>query len=205
MKDLWKDRWNERYSTGEFIYGKEPNKFFAEELKKIIPGKILLLGEGEGRNAVYAATLGWNVDAVDQSEMGRKKAMLLSSGRKVEINYVVEDLSSYVPKQNYYDISVFIFIHLEEKLRNIVFKNAVDSLKPGGKIIFEAFEKDQLKYNSGGPKDVELLYSLEDIAEIFIDLEFEKFSKEIIILDEGPLHQGEAEVIRFIGRKNGKL
>ena len=199
MKDLWKDRWNERYSTGEFIYGKEPNNFFKEELNKLSPGKILLLGEGEGRNAVYAATLGWKVDAVDQSEMGRKKAMLLSSERKVEINYIVYDIFSYMPKQNHYDAAVFIFIHLEEKLRSVVFKNTVDSLKPGGKIIFEAFEKDQLKYDSGGPKDEELLYSLEDIAEKFIDLEFEKFSKENIYLDEGPLHKGEAEVIRFVG------
>ena len=202
MKDLWKDRWNERYSTGEFIYGKEPNNFFKEELNKLSPGKILLLGEGEGRNAVYAATLGWKVDAVDQSEMGRKKAMLLSSERKVEINYIVYDIFSYMPKQNHYDAAVFIFIHLEEKLRSVVFKNTVDSLKPGGKIIFEAFEKDQLKYNSGGPKDEELLYSLEDIAEIFIDLEFEIFSKENINLDEGPLHQGEASVVRFVGEKH---
>jgi SAM-dependent methyltransferase len=202
MKDLWKDRWNERYSTGEFIYGKEPNRFFAEELKKLIPGKILLLGEGEGRNAVYAATLGWNVDAVDQSEMGRKKAMLLSSERKVEINYIVEDISSYMPKQNHYDAAAFIFVHLEEKLRSTVFKNTVNSLKRGGKIIFEAFEKDQLKYNSGGPKDEGLLYSLEDIAEKFIDLEFEKFSKENVNLDEGQLHQGEASVIRFVGEKH---
>jgi SAM-dependent methyltransferase len=199
MKDQWKDRWNERYSTDEFIYGKEPNNFFKEELKKLSPGKVLMFGEGEGRNAVYAASLGWSVDAIDQSEAGKAKATQLSSERKVKINYYVEDLSSYIPKQNHYDAAVFIFLHIEEKLRSLVFKNAIDSLRPGGKIILEAFEKDQLKYDSGGPKDEELLYSLEDIAEKFIDLEFEKFSKENIYLDEGPLHKGEAEVIRFVG------
>ena len=202
MKDQWKDRWNERYSTSEFIYGKEPNKFFKEEIKKITPGNILMLGEGEGRNAVYAASLGWNVDAIDQSEAGKAKAMQLSSERKVKINYHVEDLSSYIPKQNHYDAAVFIFLHIEEKLRSLVLKNAIDSLRPGGKIILEIFEKDQLNYNSGGPKDEELLYSLEDIAERFIDLEFEKFSKENIDIDECPLHQGEASVVRFVGEKH---
>ncbi|MCX6175121.1 MAG: class I SAM-dependent methyltransferase [Ignavibacteriales bacterium] len=202
MKDQWKDHWNDRYSTSEFIYGKEPNRFFEEELNKLNPGKILFLGEGEGRNAVYAASLGWSVDAVDQSETGKMKAMQLSSERKVKINYYVEDLYSYKPKQNHYDAAVFIFLHLEESLRSIVFKKAIDSLKPGGKIILEVFEKDQIKYDSGGPKDETLLYSLENISEELIELCFEKFSKEIIILDEGKYHQGKASVIRFVGEKH---
>ena len=201
MQDSWKVHWNNRYSTAEFIYGKKPNKFFEEEIKKLKPGKILLLGEGEGRNAVHAAVLGWDVDAVDQSEEGKAKAMQLSSERKVKINYHVDDLYSYTPKQNYYDAAVFIFIHLEESLRSLVFKKAIDSLKSGGKIILEVFEKDQIKYDSGGPKDEALLYSLEDISEEFIELDFDKFSKEIITLDEGKYHQGKAAVIRFVGEK----
>lgn len=202
MKEQWKDHWNDRYSTSEYIYGKEPNKFFEEEINKLNPGKILFLGEGEGRNAVYAASLGWSVDAVDQSETGKMKALKLSLERKVKINYYVEDLYSYKPKPNCYDAAVFIFLHLEEGLRNLVFKKTIDSLKPGGKIILEVFEKDQIKYDSGGPKDEALLYSLEDISEEFIVLDFEKFSKEIVILDEGKYHQGKAAVIRFVGEKN---
>ena len=202
MKDQWKEHWNDRYLKDEFIYGKEPNKFFEEEVNKLNPGKILMLGEGEGRNAVYAASLGWIVDAVDQSQTGKAKAMQLSSERKVKINYYVEDLYSFTPKLNYYDAAVFIFLHLEESLRSLVFKKAIDSLKPGGKIILEVFEKDQIKYDSGGPKDEELLYSLEDICEELIELDFEKFSKEIVILDEGKYHQGKASVIRFVGEKH---
>ncbi len=202
MREQWRDKWNERYSESEFIYGKKPNKFFEEEINKLKPGKLLVLGEGEGRNAVHAALLGWDVDAVDQSEAGKAKATQLSSERKVKINYHVEDLSSYAPKQNYYDAAAFIFLHLEENLRSIVFKKAIDSLKHGGKIIIEVFEKDQIKYDSGGPKDEALLYSLEDVSEEFIELDFEKFSKEIITLDEGKYHQGKASVIRFVGEKH---
>ncbi len=201
MKNQWKEQWNDRYSKEEFIYGKEPNKFFEEEVNKLNPGKILMLGEGEGRNAVYAASLGWNVDAVDQSEAGKIKAMQLSSERKVNINYYVEDLYSYTPKQNHYDAAAFIFLHLEESLRSIVFKKAIDSLKPGGKIIFEAFEKEQIKNNSGGPKSIELLYLLKDVIEDFIDLDFEKLAKEKIVLNEGKGHEGEGVVIRFVGVK----
>ena len=201
MKDQWQDKWNDRFSKDEFIYGKEPNRFLKEEIKKLEPGKILFLGEGEGRNSVYAATLGWKVDAVDYSDAAKAKTEKLSLEKKVSINYHVEDLFSYSPKQNYYDAVAIIYIHFEEELREILFKKAVDSLKSGGKIILEVFEKNQIKYTSGGPKETELLYSLEDIAENLIDLEFEKFSKENIDLDEGPLHQGKAEVIRFVGIK----
>ena len=201
MREQWRDKWNERYSESEFIYGKKPNKFFEEEINKLKPGKLLVLGEGEGRNAVHAALLGWDVDAVDQSEAGKAKATQLSSERKVKINYHVEDLSSYAPKQNYYDAAAFIFLHLEENLRSIVFKKAIDSLKPGGKIIFEAFEKEQIKNNSGGPKSIELLYLLKDVIEDFIDLDFEKLAKEKIVLNEGKGHEGEGVVIRFVGVK----
>ncbi|MBA4406606.1 SAM-dependent methyltransferase [bacterium] len=195
------DSWNARYSAAEFIYGTEPNQFLKYELSKIVPGKILFLGEGEGRNAVYAATLGWDVDAVDYSSSGKAKAEILAVEKNVKISYSVEDLSIYIPKQNYYDVVVLIYLHLEEELRERVHQNALMSLNPGGKIIFEAFEKEQLKNDSGGPKNMELLYSLQDIIEDFICLEFEKLSKEIIELNEGEYHKGKAVVIRFTGKK----
>ncbi len=193
--------WDTRYAGAEFIYGTEPNEFLKYELSKITPGKILFLGEGEGRNAVYAATLGWDVDAVDYSASGKIKAESLAAEKDVKINYFVADLSTYTPEQNYYNAVVLIYLHLEEELRGKVHQNAMASLKSGGKIIFEVFEKEQIKNNSGGPKSIELLYSLHDIVEDFIDLEFEKFSKEKIFLNEGKGHEGEAVVIRFIGVK----
>lgn len=195
------ESWNARYSAAEFIYGTEPNQFLKDELSKTTPGKILFLGEGEGRNAVYAASLGWDVDAVDFSASGKVKAVKLASEIKVKINYMVENLSDFIPEENHYNAVVLIYLHLEEELREKVHQNALASLKAGGKIIFEAFEKEQIKNNSGGPKSIELLYSLHDIVEDFIDLDFEKFSKEKIFLTEGKGHKGEGVVIRFVGRK----
>lgn len=197
-----KEQWNERYSAKEYKYGKEPNIFFKEELKKIKPGRILLIGEGEGRNAVYAASVGWTVDAIDYSEEGKRKAMKLADEAGVKINYEVMDLANFEPENNFYDVVGIIFIHVEEKLRGRLFNKLINSLKSGGRIIFECFEKDQLKYESGGPKDPELLYSLEEAVPLFIDLEFEKLSKEKVFLSEGEGHYGEGMVIRFVGIKH---
>ncbi|MEW6702425.1 MAG: class I SAM-dependent methyltransferase [Bacteroidota bacterium] len=194
--------WNKRYSESKYIYGKKPNQFLKEELSLLPAGRILFLGEGEGRNAVYAAAHGWYVDAVDFSKTGKEKAEKLAAEHGVKINYSIEDLSQFTPQQNFYDAAALIFIHLNDELRSAVNKKAIAALKPGGKIILEVFEKDQIKNESGGPKDEELLYSLEDVINDFIELDFEKFAKETIELNEGEYHKGKAAVIRFVGVKN---
>lgn len=194
--------WNKRYAEDEYAYGKKPNEFLKGELEQLQPGKILFLGEGEGRNSIYAATLGWDVDAVDASSEGKKKADKLAEENHVKINYAVGDLADYLCKQNYYDAVALIFLHLEEPLRNKVYRMATDALKSGGRIILESFDQDQLKFDSGGPREAERLYSLEDIVNDFIDLDFVKMSKEIVELDEGKFHEGKGSVVRFVGIKN---
>jgi len=98
MKHLW----NERFAKEEYAYGKEPNQFFKEEIDKLNPGRLLLFGEGEGRNGIYAAKLGWEVDAVDWSDAAKNKAEKLADDNNVKINYTVADVSDYNPKENYY-------------------------------------------------------------------------------------------------------
>ncbi len=193
--------WNERYSKEEYAYGKSPNKFFETELEKLTPGKLLLPGEGEGRNAVFAASIGWEVEAVDQSEAGKKKALKLAEERNTKINYLLDDITTFSPKENYYDVVGLVFVHLPEELRKPFYKKLIASLKPGGKLILETFEKEQANKNSGGPKEPEQLQSLEEVIEDFIALEFVTLSKEIIQLNEGLYHKGESSVIRFVGSK----
>lgn len=193
--------WNKRYSETEYVYGKSPNEFLKGELNQLQPGKILFLGEGEGRNSVYAAMLGWEVDAVDASSEGKKKAEMLAEEQHVKINYMVNDLASYSCRQNYYDAVALIFLHLEEPLRNKVYRMAIEALKSGGRIILESFDKEQLNYNSGGPKEEELLYSLEEIVNDFVELNFAKLTKEIVELKEGKYHEGKGSVVRFVGIK----
>lgn len=197
-----KDFWNERYADKNFIYGTEPNVFFKEQILKLNSGKALFLGEGEGRNAVHAATLGWLVDAVDFSSSAKEKAFKLAEKKNVKINYEVCDLKEYEYSENFYDIVVMIFIHLPLDIRLNVFNKAIDSLKRGGKLIVEAFSKQQIKYNSGGPRSLDLLYSEEDLLLLSNGLKIELFEIKEIDLSEGEYHKGVANVVRLVSIKN---
>lgn len=195
------DKWNERFSEEGYAYGKEPNTFFKEEIDKLKPGRLLLVAEGEGRNAVYAAAHGWQVDAFDYSQAAKEKALRLAGEHNVSINYTVQDLEDFSPREDYYDCAAIIYMHLPEELRSRVNEKIIASLKKEGRLIMEVFDKDQIERTSGGPKDPELLYSLEDIVNEFSTLDFLQLSKEVINLSEGKYHQGEAVVIRFTGTK----
>jgi 2-polyprenyl-3-methyl-5-hydroxy-6-metoxy-1,4-benzoquinol methylase len=196
-----KEHWNERYSASEYIYGTEPNAWLAEKLALLQPGKILFPAEGEGRNAVFAASLGWNVHAFDQSEEGMKKALRLASEKGVSIQYSLGDLTDYNAEPRKFDAIALIFVHTPIEIRQAVHQRLLSFLKPGGHLILEAFTKQQIKNTSGGPRTELLLYEPAYIAEDFKTLEFIEFSEATTVLDEGPLHQGEAFVIRLFATK----
>jgi SAM-dependent methyltransferase len=193
--------WNQRFSADEFTYGTEPNIFYKESIEKLSPGKILLVGEGEGRNSVYAAKLGWNVDAIDFSSTARGKALKLAAKNNVTINYRIESLDLFFPHNNYYDAVGVIFVHLEPGLRNEVHQRLSDSLISGGRIIMEVFSKSQLGKSTGGPQDINMLYSIEDITKSFPHLKSEYLIEQNVYLSEGKHHSGEGSVVRFIGQK----
>jgi len=193
--------WDERFSTDEYIYGTEPNKFFREQLDKLPPGKILLLGEGEGRNAVYAAKSGWLVHAVDYSKVAKHKALNLAKYSGATIKYDVQEIQNYFPYKNFYDAAAIIFFHLNSLERKMLHHKLIDALAPEGIVIFEVYEKDQLGKTSGGPQSSEMLYSLDEIKNDFSELQTIFLKKENIILDEGNKHTGEASIIRYIGKK----
>jgi SAM-dependent methyltransferase len=193
--------WDERFSSEEYIYGTSPNKFFREQLDKLTPGKILLIGEGEGRNSVYAAKNGWGVDAVDYSSVARDKALNLAKISGVSINYDVQKIQNFFPVKNFYDTAAIIFVHLNPFERKTLHRKIIDALTPQGIVIFEVYEKDQLGKTSGGPQNSEMLYSLDEIKGDFAELDTILLKKENIILDEGDKHKGEASIIRYVGKK----
>jgi len=202
MTDFKSKFWDERYSSEEYAYGKKPNHYFKEQIDKIsVPGKILLPGEGEGRNAVYAAKLGWKVDAFDQSSVARLKALKLAEEYNVKINYSNVDLAMFNPQKNYYDCAAIVFVHLPPDIRSEFHKKIVDSIKPNGKIILELFSKNQFGKISGGPQDLIMLSSIEEIEKDFKQLKPILLKEENIFLDEGEKHNGQASVIRFVAVK----
>lgn len=197
MKELW----NQRYKEVDYAYGKEPNAFFKNELDKLEKGKILLPGDGDGRNGIYAAKLGWEVTSIDYSEEAIKKSHSFSNKENVKIEYQNIDLSKEMFGENEYDTIAVIFVHLDEESRKIFHKNIIKALKPGGKLILQAYSEDQIKYNSGGPKDISMLYSLEEIVTDFQEMDFIVLAKEKVVLNEGSLHKGEASIINFAATK----
>ncbi|MGF2414866.1 class I SAM-dependent methyltransferase [Ferruginibacter sp.] len=195
------DFWNERYSEKEYVYGEAPNVFFATQLNTLPQGTIILPCEGEGRNAVYAAAEGWKVNAFDSSEAGKIKAVQLADKRKLVIDYVIDDATAINYPENSVDVVAFIYAHFPVSIRTQIHRKAIQWLKPGGKIIIEAFNPDQLKNNSGGPKELSMLYTEEILKEDFQELQIECLQTLQTILSEGEYHQGVADIIRFVAVK----
>jgi SAM-dependent methyltransferase len=196
-----KEFWNERYNQHPTVYGEEPNEFFKAQLESVAPGKILLPAEGEGRNAIYAASLGWSVKAYDFSEVAKTKTLDRAATLGYKIDYEVIDLSKLELPREEFDRVALIYVHLPIEVRMHLYKQCKQSLKPGGKLILEGFSKNQLQYNTGGPKDPELLYSLSDLKADFSDLHIEMLELLTQELKEGPFHSGLASVVRLVASK----
>lgn len=193
--------WNERYNSEDFLFGKDPNRFFKEVIEGLNPGRLLLPGEGEGRNAVYAARLGWEVDAFDASEVGKDKALDLAEQEGVQIRYDVGMVEDFESKPGAYDAISLIYCHLHPDIRKKFYDKLIDSLAPGGVLFIEGFRKEQLGLTSGGPRDPEMLFSSQQLAADFSRLSKLKVTEDVVWLDEGPGHQGEARVVRLTGKR----
>lgn len=193
--------WNERYSTKEFAYGESPNSFVVDQLKSLKPGKILFPAEGEGRNAVYAATLAWQVSAFDLSNEGKKKAELLATKHAVKIDYQLVGYENVDFKKESFDCIILIFTHIPPALRVITHKKLATYLKPGGTLILEGFSKQQINNNTGGPKNIDFLFSEEELKTDFAEFSELEITETDTILNEGSFHQGLASVIRVVGIK----
>lgn len=202
----WTQRWDDRYSNEEFAYGEEPNNFFKEEIEKLNAGTILFPAEGEGRNAVYAAKLGWKVAAFDISEEGKNKALKLAAANNVSIDYQVGELETLNYQAEQFDAIALIYAHFPAEIKSSIHKTLDKYLRQNGIIIFEAFSKKHLEYLAlndkvGGPKDIESLFSIEEIQADFSNYEIIELVEKEIELNEGLFHNGKGSVIRFVGKK----
>ncbi|MDX1286064.1 MAG: class I SAM-dependent methyltransferase [Draconibacterium sp.] len=195
------DFWNQRYKTKEYAYGELPNLYFKKELEKLIPGIILLPGEGEGRNAVFAASKGWDVTAFDPSTEGRKKALLLAENHNVKINYLIESYETADFNKDSFDCIGLIYTHMSLEKRKEYHRKLLSFLNPGGILILEGFSKQQINKNTGGPRNIEMLFSKDELLDDFSGLKDIKIEERDTRLNEGSFHQGVASVIRLVGTK----
>ena len=205
-EDIWTVRWNDRYSNEAFAYGEAPNNYLKEQLPKLGVGKILFPAEGEGRNAVFAAKLGWTVSAFDISIEGKNKAFRLAEKNDVTIDYQVGALEELAFEPEQFDAIALIYAHFPANIKSRYHKAFDQYLKNDGIVIFEAFSKKHLEYVTanekvGGPKDIDVLFSIAEIQADFPDYEIIELEETVIELNEGLYHNGIGSVIRFVGRK----
>ena len=194
--------WNNRYATPHFVYGETPNVFVAEMATRIPAGPVLCLAEGEGRNAVHLASLGHRVTAVDQSESGLAKARRLAAARGVEIETVLADLGNFTIEPGGWSGIVATFAHLPPPLRRRIHAQVVTGLRPGGVFILEAYTPAQLAFDTGGPKNPELLMTLAGLRDELAGLELlagREIEREVI---EGDGHTGRGAVVQILARRH---
>jgi len=199
-------KWDERYKAPEYAYGKAPNLFFKEQLSLLVPGSLLMPAEGEGRNGVFAAQLGWQVSCCDISTEGKSKALQLASEQQVILDYFVGDIEALPFERNHFDAMGLIYAHFPGDKKAAYHKVLDTYIKPGGLVIFEAFSKNHLHYlqvnpQVGGPKDIDTLFSKEELLADFSNYDIQLLEEKEILLQEGQYHNGKGSVLRMVGKK----
>lgn len=193
--------WDERYSEPGYAYGTEPNRFLVSVADRIPRGAVLCLAEGEGRNAVYLAGLGFDVTAVDSSAIGLKKTRFLARERGVNVATVNADLTDFPIEPGAWQGIVSIFCHLPPVVRAALHERCIRGLAPHGAFVLEGFTPRQLELRTGGPRSPELLMELDVIRQELPGLRFEiarEIKREVI---EGRCHDGTAAVVQLLAVK----
>ena len=195
------NHWDEKYNSDDYIYGKEANAYIQSIFNQPTPHheKVVLFAEGEGRNAVYLAELGYDVTTYDTSEVGIQKQQQLADDKQVNINALYGDITKEgsMP-HNMFDMSINIFGHVSSDRKKMMFHNLVDTLIQGGHSYFEFYAKDQLQMGTGGPKDRDMLYDVDEIKTILstLPVHIHTLEQHRVIRHEGSKHNGEGIVIQ---------
>jgi len=185
------EAWDERYAANELVWSAEPNRFVAEELTDLPPGRAVDLAAGEGRNAIWLARRGWQVTALDFSAVALDKGARLAG--ETEVEWVVADATDWRSEQPL-DLALIAYLQLPAAQRRAANRNAVESLRPGGTFLLVAHDSTNLAEGTGGPQDPAVLMSTEDVLAdlegIDVDvLRAGRVAREVVVGDD---HRGEA-------------
>jgi SAM-dependent methyltransferase len=196
-------RWQDRYGIPDYLFGTAPNYFLAS-CKALLPksGKALAVADGEARNGVWLAEQGLDVTSIDFSEAAQAKAAALAKERGVTIKLIHADVHAFDYPQDAFDVVVEIFTQFsrpEERPRK--WAGMRKALKPGGLLILQGYTQKQLQYRTGGPNEIERLYTRPMLEQAFGDLRDLKIVQEDREIHEGVAHGGMSAVIGLTGRK----
>ncbi len=191
--------WDDKYAAERYYYGTEPNELVRDAIAGLPTGRALFLAEGEGRNAVHAASLGHEVVAVDSSAEGRRKALALAAERGVTLTYLLGDVEVTDWDDAPYDLAVLCFFHNAPAARARIHARVAAALRPGGRLVVVAFAKEQFGRGTGGPRDLELLQDLTEVCGDFPGVTWERTERLEVVQREGPGHDGAASVNLLVG------
>lgn len=194
--------WNERFNSEEYYYGEEPNVFIQQQAFRLEPSqKVIAFAEGEGRNAVFLAKRNLEVTAIDYAESGLQKAKKLAQKHGVDIHTQKIDLMVEDVASEEYDAAIMVFGHFHKNAQTMVLNKMKKSIKPKGILMLEVFSNEQLKYGSGGPPELEMLYEPKDILAWCGGHEVIHFFYGEQERVAGKVHNGLAHVIQLVLRK----
>jgi SAM-dependent methyltransferase len=196
--------WNQRFSKDVYVFGTEPNEWLRRQASGWKAGaKILCVADGEGRNSVWLAKQGHQVEAFDISDVGVAKALRLAQVSQVSVNYTVAGCDDFSWQQNQYDGIVAIFVQFADpELRERLFEKMVLSLRPGGSILLLGYTPKQLEYGTGGPSVLSHLYTPAMLREAFGALDIQVLEEYETDLTEGEGHKGRSAVIGIVAMRS---
>ncbi len=199
------ERWEERFAAPDYVFGTEPNAFLKKQASRLSRGqRALSLADGEGRNGVWLAMQGLEVLSVDFSPKGLAKAEALARSKGVVIRTERADLSAWRWPENTFDVVVGIFMQFAgPAIRDRIFTGIKRTLKPGGLVLIEGYRPEQLAYKTGGPKQVENLYTRPMLEKAFQGWEIVELRSYDEFVNEGARHKGMSALIDLIARKPG--
>ena len=171
---MQREDWDKRYASVENLWAVKPNRFLVAEVTELEPGRALDLACGEGQNAIWLATLGWDVTGVDFSEVAIAKARARAERDDVRVEFTCADLLAYEPAAGAFDLVIVLYLHIPADGRRQVLANAAAALAPGGTFVLVGHDLTNMTDGVGGPSDPDLLCTPDQIASELPGLEIEK-------------------------------
>ena len=169
-----REDWNRRYAAVDSLWSAKPNRFLVAEVEGLEPGRALDLACGEGQNAVWLASLGWDVTAVDYADVAVAKGIERAARAEVAVDFQVGDLLDYVPEARSFDLVLILYLHISSNGLRLVLERATEALAPGGTLVLVGHDLLNLTEGVGGPSDRDLLFTPDEVVAGLPDLEIEK-------------------------------
>ena len=166
--------WDKRYASAENLWSTKPNRFLVAEVEHLEPGRALDLACGEGQNAIWLATRGWDVTGIDYSQVAIAKARSRAERESVTVRFACADLVEYEPETGSYDLALVLYLHVPASERRRILARAAAALAPGGTFVLVGHDLTNATDGVGGPSDVELLYTPAQITSELPGLEPDK-------------------------------